>query len=72
MTLGLALILIFILYSLTSTTVGGGGEKVVGLVALVFSVGGFYGWTKYGEYRTAKQQRRSKLRFRRASRIVLP
>jgi hypothetical protein len=57
MTLGLALVLIFILYLIDKHSRWRDAAKIVaGLVALsILGVGGFYGWTKYGEYQTAKQ-----------------
>ncbi len=58
MTLGLALILIFILYLIDKHSRWREAAKIVaGLVILsILGLGGFYGWTKYDEYRTAKRE----------------
>jgi hypothetical protein len=58
MTLGLALILIFILYLIDKHSRWREAAKIIaGLISLsILGIGGFYGLTKYGEYRTAKQE----------------
>lgn len=58
MSLGLALVLIFILYLIDRHSRWRETAKIVtGLVILIIlSAGGFYSWTKYGDYRTAKQE----------------
>jgi hypothetical protein len=58
MTLGLALILIFVLYLIDKHSRWREAAKIVtGLVILcLVGLGGFYGWTKYDEYRTAKRE----------------
>jgi hypothetical protein len=58
MTLGLALILIFILYLIDKHNRWREAAKVVaGLIVLsVLAAAGSYGWPKYDEYRTAKRE----------------
>src|SRR6266851_2417505 len=58
MSIGLALIVIFILYLIDKHNRWRQAVKILsGLIILaVLGVGGFYSWTKYDEYRTAKRE----------------
>lgn len=68
MTLGLALILIFILYLIDKHSRWREAAKVVaGLVILsILGLGGFYGWPKYDEYRTEKREAAQQAAFQKS------
>src|SRR6267154_2205110 len=57
MTLGVALLLIFILYLIDKHNRWRLTFRIVIalLILAALGIGGFYGWAKYGEYREAKQ-----------------
>jgi type II secretory pathway pseudopilin PulG len=56
--IGLALIVIFILYLIDKHNLWRQAAKILGglIILAVLGVGAFYGWTKYDEYRTAKRE----------------
>ncbi len=62
MTLGIALVLIFILYLIDKNQVWRQAVKVVMRVVIalavlgVLGIAGFFGWAKYGEWRTARRE----------------
>jgi hypothetical protein len=58
MSIGYALIVIFVLYLIDKHNRWRQAAMIVGglIILGALGIGGVYGWTKYGEYKTAKQQ----------------
>ncbi len=68
MTIGLALILIFILYLIDKHSRWREAAKIAaGLIILsILGLGAFYGWPKYDEYRTAKPEAAQQVAFQKS------